>query len=86
MPGISYALIWCSEPHQPGIVVQTPQSARIISSGSLSSARHRRVNPSSLRRSPVRLTQSTPASPRAPVGVDYDELNSFWEVRLHACA
>ena len=68
------------------IVVQALQSTGNISSRSLSSARRCPVNPSSLRRSPLRLTQSTPSSPRAPIGADCDELNSFWEVRLHACA
>ena len=66
--------------------MRTLQSAENISSRCLSSARRCLVNPSSLRRSPGRLTQSTPASPRALDAAVGDELDRFWEVRLHACA
>lgn len=66
--------------------MQTLQIAGNISPGPLSSACPRRINPSSLRLSPMRLTQSTPASPRGPDAAVCDKLDLppfFWEVRLH---
>eukprot|EP00891_Asterochloris_glomerata_P009724 jgi/Astpho2/9724/fgenesh1_pg.00149_%23_15_t len=61
---------------------KTLQIAGNISPGPLSSACRRPINPSSLRLSPMRLTQSTPASPRGPDAAVCDKLDLppfFWE-------